>query len=1226
MRPVFDTISAMPRYFIGVVLYLLLASAAFGQGATSRAVGTVTDATGAAIIGAKVQIVSEGTGATFETQSSNAGAYAFEALQPGKYTVSVEASGFRKFVSRGNAVTIGQPMTLNASLEIGAVTNSVEVVASAELVQTSTSGNMGNILDEKVLADLPIVGTRGRNALQLVLLQPGVADGANTGGGYHIHGARDRAWNYTLEGIDNNDPSYGGSNFAPTRTNPDMLTEYRVITASPTADVGRTSGANVVLVTKSGSNEFHGNGFWFYRTPRLNANEWVNNFNGTGKRMFVQNIYGGSLGGPIIKNRTFFFANIQRLSASETRSVNRLVYTADARKGILRYAAGSRNRPAGSSGASVDFSGNVLPGVNVKTYDIAANDPQRIGLDPTIRGLLGKTPLPNNFTGGDGLNTAWFSWTSPQFEKQQDNTIRVDHIFSPRNAAFFRGAWGHQNTVCDAANAGTAFFPGEACNVDTNRTPHNLAFSWRSNPTPRLTNEFIFGQSKFTFDFISPQAKPGQIFFSGGDGGGTVSNSLSSGNAPVIVENLSFAIGNLRTLRTRQFVDNLSYIHGSHSIKTGFNLRFLAHQDARGSIAGQNANQMVTFDPGVNTVDPATFGLPADLNVQYDRFEFQRNINFQLGRIGSTTRGFASDGQKYVDDLYRVTAQYRELEFYVQDSWKVRKNLMVDLGLRWEIRLAPGEKSGLIAHPDQPLVYGAPPTTTARWVSGTFMPSDLNNFGPSIGFAWDPFGTGKTSIRSNYRIAYDRLPTFGLSSAIFQNLPGITLSTVNDAFGQSGGRLASLPKLAAPATDPRSFSQPAAFGSSVMTALDPNIETATTHMWAFGVQREVMQKTVLSIDYIGRRAHNLYGAYNANQTEIFSNGFLNAFNVAKAGGESALLDQITRPDTRRTASETGAQYLRRQFATELSLNSVGAVANNLATRVQSGRNLTDLAGMGPFLFIPFPQFGGGMRVIDSNDFSTYHGVEVQLERRFANGVSAQLSWTFAKSLDSRSFDPVGTIYSTGSSQSAASTPFDIKNRKLNYARSDFDRKHVIQSYWVWELPFGKGRKFGTGINPVLDRIAGGWQLAGFLRYQTGRPFTVFSGANTLSNVNQSTADCSGCQRTDGEALTEAGSGLTYYFNKTERDRFVPTPAGSIGNTGRNFFQIAGQFNIETAISKRFYVHEKMNLEIRADITNLANNPTWDVPTATRTSGTFGLLRTPNDNSSRKIQLGAKFNF
>ena len=158
------------------------------------------------------------------------------------------------------------------------------MVGAAEAVQTSTSGNYGNVLTEKIIKDMPIVGSRGRNPLNLVLLQPGTFDGSNTGGGYHVHGARDRAWNFTLDGIDNNDPSAGGSNFSPTRTNPDALSELRVVTSNPTADIGRNSGATVLLVSNSGTNEFHGNGFWFYRTPRLNANEWASNFNRLGKR------------------------------------------------------------------------------------------------------------------------------------------------------------------------------------------------------------------------------------------------------------------------------------------------------------------------------------------------------------------------------------------------------------------------------------------------------------------------------------------------------------------------------------------------------------------------------------------------------------------------------------------------------------------------------------------------------------------------------------------------------------------------------------------------------------------------------------------------------------------------------------------------------------------------------------------------------------------------------
>jgi len=232
-----------------------------GQVSTSRLTGSVADPSGAPVAGAKVTIHNEQTGAARSTTLSDSGVYTFDAIDTGLYTVEVEAPGFKKVTLTGNEVRIGQPTTVNATLEVGAVTETVEVSGAAEVVQTSTSGNYGNVLTEQLIRDLPIVGTRGRNPLNLVMLQPGTFDGANTGGGFHVHGARDRAWNFTLDGIDNNDPSAGGSNFAPTRTNPDSLSEFRVVTSNPTADVGRNSGANVLLVTKSGTNEVHGTGF-----------------------------------------------------------------------------------------------------------------------------------------------------------------------------------------------------------------------------------------------------------------------------------------------------------------------------------------------------------------------------------------------------------------------------------------------------------------------------------------------------------------------------------------------------------------------------------------------------------------------------------------------------------------------------------------------------------------------------------------------------------------------------------------------------------------------------------------------------------------------------------------------------------------------------------------------------------------------------------------------------
>src|SRR5437762_2915465 len=228
----------------------------FGQGTTSRVLGTVQDSSGAVVPDATVKLINEGTRVTFEIKTSDSGSYAFEAVQPGAYELTVEASGFRKFASHNNQVTIGQPATINVKLEVGTIVDTVEVQSSAEAVQTSTSGNYGNLISGTAVRDLPIVGSRGRNPLDLVITQPGVVSGSPTGGGIMVHGARDRAWNYTLDGIDVNDSSQGGSNTTSFRLNPDMLDEMRILTGNNTAETGRNSGGQVAMITRSGTNQF----------------------------------------------------------------------------------------------------------------------------------------------------------------------------------------------------------------------------------------------------------------------------------------------------------------------------------------------------------------------------------------------------------------------------------------------------------------------------------------------------------------------------------------------------------------------------------------------------------------------------------------------------------------------------------------------------------------------------------------------------------------------------------------------------------------------------------------------------------------------------------------------------------------------------------------------------------------------------------------------------------
>jgi hypothetical protein len=1205
----------------------------------------------------------------------------FDGMQLGLYTLTVERQGFKKFISKNNTLTVGQPLTINVDLEVGGQEEVIEVTGSYERVQTSTSGNFGATIDNKTLVDLPLgleSGTGGRNPLIFVRLQPGVVLGANTGGGSHVNGARDRAFNYTLDGIDINESSAGGSEFSPLRTNPDSLQELRVITSNATAEYGRSSGAQVALVTKTGTNDFHGNLFYFHRNAALAANEWANNLNGQAKPSLRQHQFGGDVGGPIFKDKTFFFFNYQGQRQIFPVLLTRAVYTNSVKQGIFRYIVGSftdaqgaaqprRNNPFGTTangGAVIDASGNpIFPACSttvttncIASYNIFGNDPRRLGVDPYIRqNVLDQLPAPNLFTGGDGLNTANFVWTVGRLDPHRDFVFRIDHTINGNHKIFGRYAWGKQDTINDTLNSGAPAFPGLPPKVNTTRDPRNLAVSHRWVLTPTLMNELTVGYNHFTFNFINP----------------------SAGDQPFSVVTINptdpfdFTVGNLRTINTYQIVDNLSWTRGAHLIKGGINFRYQQHEDVRGSIAGQNANPIANIlsvggvpiqtvntaclngTTGVNAAGQEFFCLPslgtgttAGINTN-DRPRLQSTINDLLGRISTITQGFVADyslsGYGAPGTLFINDARYGEYDFYIQDTWKLRPNLTLDLGMRYEAKLTPFAR-GRLYGPNQPVKIGAPATNALRWVDRDLYDSDLNNWSPSIGFAWDPKGDGKTSIRANYRLAYDRINTFVLSSSIYNNIPGVTLGTVNTEFGQTGGlgrtggRIRDgIPSVAPPASaNPSAQLQPAPFGSGTITVVDPDFRAPKTNQWGVSLQREVGKSIVVDVAYIGRRASGLFGAYNIGQVDIFNNGFLREFNIVNSGpivngqrtaGNSTLFNTLYGPDTRRLSGETGSQFAFRQFRTSFDLNSVGAVAADAAGRIQGGRSLLELAGLPTTFFRPFPQFGG-IIVIDSNDYSNYHGLQVMVNRRVGKGLGFQGSYTFSKSLDTRSFDPAFTTAGTGNAQSASSTPFDNNRRYLNYARSDFDRTHVFIGYVTWDLPFGKTGSIGKDAPGFVQRFIEGWNISPVFTVQTGRPFTVYTGSNQVGNINNATANCNACPRDMGSVNKTASNfgGVPGYFTAEEIAKFSQPAAGELGNTGRNYFTGPGAYNIDVALLKRTYFTETANFELRFEFFNVLNHPVFGFPDAILTGATFGRIRTNVNNESRKVRIGAKINF
>jgi hypothetical protein len=448
---------------------------------------------------------------------------------------------------------------------------------------------------------------------------------------------------------------------------------------------------------------------------------------------------------------------------------------------------------------------------------------------------------------------------------------------------------------------------------------------------------------------------------------------------------------------------------------------------------------------------------------------------------------------------------------------------------------------------------------------------------------------------------------------------------VNSTFGQAGGRFANLPKLSVP-VKPSELLTPPNNTTNQVYVFDPAYHTPKTHMWSLGFQYELFRNTKLQVDYIGRHALNLLGAYNLDNFDIFNNGFLDAFNTVKAGGQSMLMNKLMGLDSRIRSGETGSDLIRRLYASNLTNNSIGALAKSVGTRFQGGKSLPELAGLGSFFFVPYPQFMGGLFVIDSNDFSHYHGLEIRLERSFTNGLSFSAAYTLSKSMDVRSFDPTSTVVSTGTAQSASATPFDLRNRYLNYARSDFDRRNVWQGRWAWELPFGRGKWLGKDLPGAINHVIGDWEVAGFLAIFSPRPFTVYSGQYNLSSTVTSTADCKGCTPEMGTPFDDAASGYKWFFNQSQIALFSNPVPGSMGNTGRNFFDQPRRWNMDIALLKRIRISERHKLEFRAEATNVTNSVSFAYPTTSIASSTFGRIKDSTVSGSRKIQMALKYSF
>ncbi|CAN5711006.1 hypothetical protein BH20ACI3_BH20ACI3_03610 [soil metagenome] len=1298
----------MPKFkHLVPALFVLLAitgGAATAQTGTSRIAGRVTDSKDAIVSGASVTVTNEATGATEAQTTTEAGLYSFASLPVGNYTVMVEQAGFKKFQKTGNAVEVNTPLTVDIVMEVGQVSEVVLVQGGTEQLQTANA-TIGNVVQRQAIEQLPL---NGRNPLNLIANEPGVVQRSQggAGSGVHVNGSRDRAFNVTIDGIDANESSAPNPTSNIYRLNPDNVQEYKVTTNNANAEEGRNSGASISVATRSGTNDFHGTGFYFMRNEALNSNEFYSNAQGIAKPKIRLHQPGFEINGPIRKNKTFFFASYQYTKVDFSTPIDQTfgiptVYTPSALTGSYRFfradptcnattGAGNcfkvgttiitRNNPllvnSTTGGLRSDLgvrpctSSTDVNCVDTHNAFAAINNPRGFGLDSTIGALFRSYPQPNRFDCGDGLNTGCFIWNSPTSHKGPAYNFRIDHTINQNQNVFVRYLQATYNTLGgDPLNGRPIVFPGFAPLGEVFRDTKNLAISHRWTLSARLVNEFTMGFGRFKFLFSQGEANP-----------------VFPAVEPFDFVNVSEAFNNTprtqRAVTVPQFIDNLHIIKDAHQIGLGFNFRFYRHIDRRGQPGGQNVTPSIFFNQSDRSPTSAALGFIVPTLASStarginstDRTRLQ-NMILELGGLPSSLSQnylgnlnenaflpFQSNGVVSLQAIKTVLNQYN---LYAQDEWKVRPNLTLNYGVRWEINPAPNTP-GYTFVPSTPIVGTPGPANPMVGQPGpvTFVESDkwyrrnnLGALGPRVGLAWSPdgksglfrslFGDHSHSVvRLGYGIAFDPVNSFMVTS-VAGSVPGLRTNCTSVVGGTTTPGCTAVPdrtiaggfplEVPPPTRRPSEFLTPTLQLNNVaplLVTFDPEMQLPTVHQWSASFQRELPGGFVMQAAYIGRRGLHLFRGYDVNQ--INAGPILDSFitmqqNVAKSCTAAG------------TGCPTGVTGVTPSIVAQGIVNAAfvnsSTVADQLATNAAGSfaariENTTLAARLRP------NQQFGRITYVDTGGNSFYHAAQFTLRRRFASGLGLNLGYTFSKSIDDMSIDPIGTSSGGALSTTTSRAPADVTNFRNERAVSDFDRRHVLTATSVWELPVGRGKRFLRDSGGVLNQVLGGWMINSIFTYMTGEPFQVNSGVFTNNASHVSRADV--LDPNLRARLQEIPNVIGPVVFENNRGFAIPAP-GSNGS-GRNIFTSPSYLNLDLGIVKMFGITERVKLQFRTEMFNALNHPNFDNPRSasvgspTFTSPQFAraccATVSPNTStnviqtgeSARVIQFGLKLSF
>lgn len=1134
-----------------LLLPLLFAGSGWAQKDTGNIVGVVTDTGGGVVPGAKVRVRDVDRGTEFETITNGNGEYVAGPLKVGRYTVTVEKANFKTAVAGPVQLDVQGRIEADVKLEIGQISQKVEVKVQNPLLETETS-TMGEVMDKTRIETLPL---NGRNFAQLAQLGVGVVPsepGSRVSGsyGFSVDGARSLQNNFLLDGIDNNSNLGDVLNESSYVIQPpiDAIEEFKVQTNDYSAEFGRGNGAILNAVIKSGTNGYHGDVFEYLRNDVLDASPFF--VVTSQKPPYKQNQFGATFGGPIRKDKTFFFVDYEGFRLRQ--GIPQTAFLPDQDMVNGNFSELLTNTPAiaidpttGQPNGTVALDCNHNPTFVGEIFNArqtlpvpvtlanpsgfcgvpigvdGAGHPTNIfpggSVDPLAARLAALIPAPNSF-----VNPAFNFLAVPVRSETRNNfDVRVDHTFSNKDSMFGRFSYEDQpsfipppfNNVLD----GGGFFDG------------NEDFSYRSVALSEThvfdsthVNEFRFGynrinahryQVNFNENVSAQLDYPGVPFEPGTFNGGLPALTFSDGSAPELGS--SGFLPSIEKQNSYVFTDNFTWIKGRHSLKFGTEIRF---------------EQFTIFQPSASR----------------GTADFSTGFTDNPAAPGSGGYGFASfllgisDGGSIVN-LHNVDYRRQIYAGFVQDDFKKSERLTFNLGLRYElystVKAAGNEQAnfdfgcGCLIVPKGQNAVLTPTLATQISIDRNGSPGlvspDLHNFAPRVGLAYKI--NNKLVLRTSYGIFYGGQengpysnPSPGFNPPFF-----VTQSFNMPCSGNSANPSFPLTNCSIPGFNSLQQGFPASSlvdpNTPLLFSISPKITTPFMQQWFLGFQYELPSNIVAQVSYVGSHGADLFGLFNGNEAAP-------------------------------TADPTSPTAPRR----------------------------------------PDPNIDAGIYALRSNLFSNYTALQLKLEKRFSNGLQFEAAYTYSHALDDASSASLG-----------AQNQGDFRLQtepQLEYGNADFDVRQRFVLNFVYNLPFGKDQRFGSNFSGVRNRIVGNWQITGIISAQTGNWFTP-----TDDIMNTSNTDCGGevfnCSRPNVIANPNGKPCLPgTIFNTCA---FVSnTEEGTFGDAGRNIIRGPGLHNWDLSFIKQFPVREQMHFEFRAELFNIWNHPNKTFTDVTTTDENF----------------------